>query len=193
MRTLLTLLNIPDHDEALEGQTVVDIGCGDQYIRKPLEQRGALYRGVDVDECDLVSEPLPLPDEACEVAVSLALIEHLADPTNFLVEVQRVLKPGGMLWISTPDIEACREKFWNDPTHVHPYTRRSLAELLEMTGFRNVKVTPNYRCKTENAYKPTRFNFIRARYLLPFDGVTPLPVPEFLKGRCRGLFAIAVK
>ena len=93
----------------------------------------------------------------------------------------------------TPDIEACGAKFWNDPTHVHPYTRASFRMLLEMNGFKDVLVTPNYRCKPSSYYANSGFNFFRARYLMPFSGVSRLPVPTFLKGGCTGLFALGRK
>jgi len=95
--------------------------------------------------------------------------------------------------MDTPDIEACGSKFWNDPTHVHPYTRASLRTLLEMNGFKDVLVTPNYRCKKRSMYAGTDWSFFQARYLMPFSGTTKIPVPSFLKGGCTGLFALCIK
>jgi len=189
--TLLTMLDIDAGGNFLEGKSVIDLGCGDQYIRKAMEGRGATYRGVDIDECNLESQDFPVETNSCDIAVCLALIEHLRDPSHFLMETKRVLKPGGALWMSTPDIAACGAKFWNDPTHVHPYTRSSFRILLRMNGFADVVVTPNYRCKPSYLYRDTDFNFFRARYLMPFAGTSHLPVPESLKGYCTGLFALA--
>ena len=193
VKTLLSMLKLPADDGYLNGKAVVDLGCGDQYIRKAFEDRGATYRGVDIDECNLEVQRFPVEDCSIDIAVCLALIEHLQDPGHFLAETLRVLKPGGLLWLSTPDIEACGAKFWNDPTHVHPYTRTSLRVLLQMNGFTDVLVTPNYRCKQSNLYRDTDFNFFRARRLMPFAGTSRLPVPDWLKGHCTGLFALAKK
>ncbi len=193
VRTLLAMLRADTNPDFLIGKSVSDLGCGDQYIRKAFEDRGASYRGVDIDECDLATEIFPLEDESMDIAVCLALIEHLLDPGHFLAETKRILKPGGLLWMSTPDIEACGAKFWNDPTHVHPYTRVSFRMLLRMNGFADVLVTPNYRCKQSDLYRDANFNFLRARYLMPFAGTSRLPVPEFLKGHCTGLFVLAKK
>jgi len=60
-----------------------------------------------------------------------------------------------------------------------------------MNGFKDVLVTPNYRCKPSSYYTDSRFNFFRARHLMPFSGVSKLPVPSFLKGGCAGLFLLA--
>jgi 2-polyprenyl-3-methyl-5-hydroxy-6-metoxy-1,4-benzoquinol methylase len=193
VQTLLAMLHADTNPDFLTGKLVSDLGCGDQYIRKAFEERGVSYRGVDIDECNLETEIFPLEDESTDIAVCLALIEHLTDPGHFLAETKRILKPGGLLWMSTPDIEACGAKFWNDPTHVHPYTRASLRMLLRMNGFVDVLVTPNYRCKPCDLYRDADFNFLRARYLMPFAGTSRLPVPEFLRGHCTGLFALARK
>jgi 2-polyprenyl-3-methyl-5-hydroxy-6-metoxy-1,4-benzoquinol methylase len=191
--TLLTILNVNADGGFLKGKVVIDLGCGDQYIKEAFERRSAVYRGVDIEECNLEVQSFPVEDRSQDIAVCLALIEHLQDPGHFLAETLRILKPGGLLWLSTPDIQACGSKFWDDPTHVHPYTRASLKTLLRINGFTDVLVTPNYRCKPSNHYRDTNFNFFRARHLMPFAGITQMPVPNGLKGYCTGLFALAKK
>ena len=191
--TLLAMLSEDTASNYFAGKSIVDLGCGDQYIRKSLVAKGALYRGLDINECDLEKETFPIKDHSVDIAISLALLEHLTDPGNFLAEVNRILKPGGLLWLSTPDIEACGAKFWNDPTPIHPYTRSSLRMLLKMNAFVDVVVTPNYRCKPKCYYSDNNFMFFMSRHLLLLKGSTQLPVPEFLKGQCTGLFALAKK
>lgn len=191
VKTLLTVLDIEDHQLSLDGKRILDLGCGDQHLSEPIRARGAHYRGIDIKECNLEIEKFPLADKSFDIAISLALIEHLFDPGHFFAEINRVLKPGGVLWLDTPDIESCGNKFWNDPTHVHPYTRTSLKMALEMNGFRDVIVTPNFRCKPKKLYVGSNLNFFRARYLMPFAGTSKLPIPDFMKGHCTGLFAFA--
>lgn len=191
--TLLTVLDIEDKPFGLKGKTIADLGSGDQHLRKSLEDRGAEYKGIDIDNCNLEFDQIPLKDESIDIAIGLALIEHLRDPSHFLAEVQRILKKGGALWLDTPDIEACGSAFWNDPTHVHPYTRNSFRVLLEMNGFVEVMISPNYRCKSKSHYREKKFNFYKARKLMLFRGTSRLPVPDFIKGKCTGLFALSVK
>lgn len=193
VKTLLTVLDIEDGPLSLGGKFIVDLGCGDQHLRKSFESRGARYHGIDVQDCNLEIDPLPIGNGTVDIVVSMAVIEHLRDPGHFLAEIKRILKCGGTLWMDTPDIEACGNKFWNDPTHVHPYTRASMRTLLEMSGFEDVLITPNYRCKKRRMYSGSEFSFFRARYLMPLRGMSNVPVPESLKGSCSGIFALARK
>ena len=191
VQTLLTILHSYHDNITFKDKMILDLGCGDQYVRQSFEYRGANYLGLDINICNFETDHFPLKDNTCDIAFSLALLEHLHDPGLFLSEIRRVLKPNGLVFLSTPDIKACKTSFWNDPTHIHPYTRVSLRTLLAMNGFLDVLVTPNYRCKPLSFYRDTNLNFFRARHLMPFLGTTRVPVPEFLKGHCTGLFAMA--
>ena len=193
VKTLLTVLDIQDGPKSLNGKSIADLGCGDQHLRAAFELRGASYQGIDINDCNIETDSLPIPSEKVDIVVAMAVIEHLRDPGHFLDEIKRILKYGGALWMDTPDIEACGSKFWNDPTHIHPYTRASLRTLLEMSGFEDVLVTPNYRCKKRSMYADTGWYFFRARYLMPFSGTSRMPVPITLKGGCKGLFGLGRK
>ena len=67
------------------------------------------------DECDVryhdVREPLPFADQTFDAAYALHIVEHLtpAEAASLVTELYRVLKPGGIVRISTPDLEdICR-------------------------------------------------------------------------------------
>jgi hypothetical protein len=57
-----------------------------------------------------------------------------------IVEFKRVLKPGGRLLCLTPDWESNMKIFYDDITHVKPFTRKSLEQLFEMTEFKNIRI-----------------------------------------------------
>ena len=122
----------------------------------------------------------------------MAVIEHLRDPSNFLNESMRVLKPGGFIWLSTPNWQHCFKSFYNDYTHVMPYTPVSLVRLLADFGFVNPVAFPNLRCKPNWCYVGP-FPYSRAKYIFPFSGHSRFPVPSFLKGKSTGIFALARK
>ena len=56
----------------------------------------------------------------------LSVIEHIQNPTNILKEILRVLKIGGILIIITPNFKYLHKNFYDDPTHIRPYTEKSL-------------------------------------------------------------------
>jgi ubiquinone/menaquinone biosynthesis C-methylase UbiE len=102
------------------GDRVVDVGCGPGLFLKAAAERGATAVGVDpsvrmrrlalrripaglrpaVTVVDGAAEHLPLPDDSATVAWAVASFHHWSDPDAGLVEVRRVLAPGGRLLIA---------------------------------------------------------------------------------------------
>lgn len=65
--------------------------------------------GLDVRRCDIETEALPLADASVDVVAFNELFEHLRiDPIFSLEEVLRVLRPGGQLLLSTPNLRSFR-------------------------------------------------------------------------------------
>lgn len=199
VNSLLSLLKVSEKDlpfpkkfKSYSNCSVLDLGCGDMHLKEPLTQLGFKYFGLDIQDANFETDKLPFKENNFDIVLSLAVLEHIFDPSVFLSQIMRVLKKGGLLWLSTPDIKACGMDFWNDPTHIHPYTPKSLKYLLKMYGFKHVKVSPNYLSKKPFFYKDNRFFFLYSR-LIPLKGVSSLPLPEFLKGNCSGIYGIGRK
>ena len=83
-------------------------------------------------------------------------------------ECKRTLKDNGILIIVTPDWSLNVKNFYDDPTHIRPYTKKSLSFLLKSHGFKNVQVVPWLVCKPKWMWK-IPFSFLLAR-LIPFRG-----------------------
>jgi SAM-dependent methyltransferase len=65
--------------------------------------------GLDVRRCDIETETLPVADASRDAVVFNELFEHLRiDPIFTLQEVKRVLRPGGVLLLSTPNLRSFR-------------------------------------------------------------------------------------
>lgn len=185
--------NIPSSREPrFPIRSVLDLGAGDQFLKSSFERRNVSYSSLDVDDCDFESDNFPYQDSSFDCVVSLAVIEHLRDPSNFLLESMRVLKSGGFIWLSTPNWQFCSKTFYNDYTHVKPYTPFSLVRLLRDFGFEESIAFPNLRCKPDWCYVG-HFPYLRAKYMFPLPGTSKLPVPGFLKGKSSGIFALAKK
>lgn len=99
-------------------------------------------------ELDLNSEFSELIREKFDVITAIEIIEHLENPSNFLRQCEYLLKPGGSLVITTPNIEAApsRLKFlvvgqlrhfddWGDKTHITPISVYMLRRIASKNGF----------------------------------------------------------
>jgi SAM-dependent methyltransferase len=119
----------------VERKDVLDAGCGTGWGTNLLAKAGAAsVTGVDLDEAavkhggaefegaielrvgDLCS--LDLPDASFDVVVCFEAIEHLDDPSSALDHFRRVLRPDGLLLISTP-VRGVYPP--GNPFHVHEY------------------------------------------------------------------------
>jgi SAM-dependent methyltransferase len=150
------------------GDGVLDLGCGAGRFVAALRAAGAVPIGVELAEAALerarrnapgadlrLVEPdgsLPLDHRSVDVVWCSEVLEHVADTDHVLLEVLRVLRPGGRLLVTVPFhgrvktalIALTRFESHFDPTgdHLRFYTRRSLAATLRAAGFEAVQVRP---------------------------------------------------
>lgn len=82
---------------------------------------------------------VPFPDAYFQGIFCCWLFEHLAEPYRALTELRRVLQPGGYVCIIVPSPNNM-VAFYDDYTHIRPYTPTSLTQLAEDTGFQKHKV-----------------------------------------------------
>lgn len=86
-------------------------------------------------------EEARFPDAHFDVVTLIDVIEHLPDPLRLMREISRITKPGGVVYIVTPDIASLsarclRGKWWGlRPAHIYYFSRKTLAALLEKTGY----------------------------------------------------------
>lgn len=173
------------------GMNILDLGSGDKFLKKEFEERGMIYKDYDINDINFEVDKFNYVDNKFDLVVSLAVLEHIKNPDLFLSECKRVLKNNSHIYLSTPNWKYSKDTFWNDPTHVTPYSEESLKDILTLKGFRNVEILPNLRCKSKWWYEG-KFKFFKAYYLLPFQGNVKF-VPNFFKGKSKGMFAIAKK
>ena len=138
----------------------LDLGCGRGEWLELMAEIGFKPYGVDLDEgmlssCferglpveqgDAVEFLAALPDESQAVVSAFHMVEHIRfDQLQTVVsEAQRVLKPGGLLILETPNPEnlvVATRNFYLDPTHLRPIPPELLSFLPEHYGFGRVKI-----------------------------------------------------
>ncbi len=134
------------------GASVVEAGCGEGYGADLVAGVARVVVGLDYDPLTVAHvaahypgvtavrgnlATLPLADAAVDVAVNLQVIEHLWDQPGFLAECLRVLRPGGLLLVSTPNritFSPGRDTPLN-PFHTRELAAGELTELLVAAGF----------------------------------------------------------
>jgi 2-polyprenyl-3-methyl-5-hydroxy-6-metoxy-1,4-benzoquinol methylase len=132
---------------------VLDFGCGNGDLLRFLRGRGAAATGLELDEPrirnvldpDLAAHvalypggvPLPFADGSFDWVVSTEVIEHVPGIAGYVEEFARMLRPGGHLLVTTPDITSIPSSFpagcvpWHllEATHVNFYTPQSVTRL----------------------------------------------------------------
>jgi len=102
-------------------QRVLDLGAGHGAFSQRLYDLG-----YDVSACDLfpelfkfgkieckkvnITEAFPYPDNAFDLVIAIEVSEHILDHEVFFMEVNRILAPGGKLYISTPNIMSMKSR-----------------------------------------------------------------------------------
>jgi len=160
---------------ALGPKSLLDIGCGRGFVLDRLADAGLTgLMGMDVYE-DVasdrwgyargdVTDGLPFPDRSFVCVIAGKIIEHVPNPDALLREIRRVLVPGGILVLSTPNMVSWANRvlvpFGVQPLgtetsseialgrrhrilgqgnqvqgHLKVFTFRALAEILERYGF----------------------------------------------------------
>jgi SAM-dependent methyltransferase len=173
--------------------SIIDLGAGTGSFVSYCRLAGHEAAGVDIsDGIDLERDGLPFPSASFDVATGISIIEHLRSPANLLGEAYRLLKPGGALVLVCPNWRYSMRGFYDDPTHVRPYTPTSIRRVFEMYGFEPPIVVP-WLVKKPAWMWFVPFRFFFAYRLIPFRGDAPRWIPGFLKGRSASILAIGYK
>jgi SAM-dependent methyltransferase len=143
--------------------SVLDAGCGSGYGSAELAKTGASVTGADVSGeavayarehfgkqgirfVEAPCESLPFEPESFDLVTAFEVIEHLERWRELLAEANRILKPGGVLLVSTPNRDyytESRGEAGPNPFHVHEFDYSEFQQALQA-------VFPHVRIWTQN-------------------------------------------
>jgi ubiquinone/menaquinone biosynthesis C-methylase UbiE len=138
-------------------KVLLDIGSGKGNALVGFQRRGLKVKGIDkreecieilsdfdIRECNLENEAFPFENNYFDYVYSKSVFEHVYNTQNIIKEIYRVLKPGGISVQLTPDWATDYKIFWDDPTHVKPFTRKGLQNAFMLNEFIEVRAERFY-------------------------------------------------
>lgn len=157
---------------APQGRKVCDLPCGAGAFSARLTTLGCEVTAVDLEAVEPfyfdvskrvladANRPLPFNDGEFDMMVSIEGIEHLENPSAFVRECARIVKPGGMVILSTPNVDSYRSrrsahlhgfhKYFRPVSaehkmawHLHPIDMTFMRGALRKAGLKLVEVTVN--------------------------------------------------
>jgi 2-polyprenyl-3-methyl-5-hydroxy-6-metoxy-1,4-benzoquinol methylase len=143
------------------GGRLLDVGCGAGAILGVMARHGWITEGTELSHVAAerlraqghrihlgAIEELDLPQAAYDVVILSEIVEHLLDPGAAVAAAARVLRPGGAVYLTTPNFDALSRRLLGSrwrvielPEHVSYFNRRSLRALLLRAGLVTLSLT----------------------------------------------------
>ena len=179
------------------GTSLLDIGCGEGFFLFNASKAGYVTKGIELSQdaaeyakrefsLDVEANPLEelqLMENHFDVVTLWVVLEHVPYPLPILKEVHRILKPGGLLAVSTPNIESIFAKilgkrWWElRRVHINQFTMKTLMDIFKNAGFKNVSSV----CYRESISLLKLFIPI-LKYLKVYEKVKTLLYPDSILG-----------
>lgn len=153
VRYIMTRFNIRG------GVSILDSGSGRGDFARAFAKAGLTTWAVDgsdyakkqaggvnfVGNFDLETGILPFDDGYFDLVFSKSVLEHIHKPEQYLSEIRRVLKPNGLFIVMVPDWHTQMYIYYDDFSHVQPYTQKGLEDTLKVFGFQDVSAEIFYQ------------------------------------------------
>lgn len=137
---------------------LLDVGCGNVYFLKKAQECGYEVVGLDTDPVVIANGKMSGiemvygdlmafegEEDMFDIITMSHVIEHMATPSLALSACFRLLKPGGIIWIETPNIGSFGHSIFKEswrglepPRHLVIFNLLSLSALLKIHGFANL-------------------------------------------------------
>ena len=133
-RYLVGRFNLPHKAKLL------DLGCGTGDYVKAFWELG--FRAIGVDRpFDFEKDSLSFASNYFDIVFSKSTLEHIFNTQHILSEVYRVLKKDGIAIFLVPDWASQWRYFYDDSTHIKPFTLKGLKQAFLLADFKIVEVS----------------------------------------------------
>lgn len=183
---------------AVPAGRALDLGAGQGALSLALKRRGFAVTaadinidqfraaGVDCDRLDL-NRSLPYPDRGFDLVLAVEVLEHLESPRAFLREVFRVLRPGGLVVLSTPNITSLPSRLLFLVTGCFDLfvpTRRRLEDPLDAAADGHITPLPGWLVRYD--LRQAGFELVGTRYTMAYLPFLPRAVLRRFRGPLAG-------
>jgi SAM-dependent methyltransferase len=143
------------------GGSVLEVGCAAGDVLERLQGAGHRVTGIELSKeaCDLAAQKgLDVfqgtldefeTDQRFDLVFMSHVIEHVIDPVATVAKIARLLQPGGVLYIETPNVRSLDARLWRQgwglihyPRHLYLFDRTTIRRLLERGGLSVESVKP---------------------------------------------------
>lgn len=154
---------------------LLEVGCALGYFLELAQQAGWEAQGVElsswaaqyakektkVQVTTAKLEDIKFPSSYFDAVVMIELIEHTQNPVLFLNEVYRILKPEGVILITTPNSKSIHAKIWKEkfqetfliPEHLFLFSIPTIKHILKLTNFKIIHLQTKTYLKRYYDYK----------------------------------------
>lgn len=135
-----------------DGKLVVDLGAGGRRIEPWVKTVDFVHLPGTDYVCDFINKRTPFNSGSVDLVINTGVLEHVTDEKKLIIEINRILKIGGLLHIEVPFLQNYHE----DPIDLRRLTLPGLTYFLENNGFEIVKsgvhIGPTVTILTSFAY-----------------------------------------
>jgi SAM-dependent methyltransferase len=179
----------------LEGKSILDIGCGRGGLLKAFARMGCECCGVERTEFPSEAEAqgirfyrglledISFEPASFDVVILWHVLEHMESPIAVLREINRILRPGGILAVAVPNFGSFQARLFRKhwfhldlPRHTHHFDPDSLARSLGEEDFRVI-------FKSTFSLEQNPFGFVQSLFNAAMPSATPNRFYSLLKKR----------